>query len=202
MEGGMGRRKDPKEVIDEIFNPRIPKPKGTIQSGLQNVSIQGNYNKVEQHFHLDTLSKANKKKLTGMLNEWADLYEKAYNVDTQTAMKTVRGIFKKKFGLTRYDDLPASRFDEAIRFIIGQIEKLERFLLKKGYEGTPKHKKILKVHRLRSFLCALEEADFIRLLQKNFGKINLAEFSVKELDKLIRILSDLRNNFSNLSKYL
>ena len=198
----MGRKKDPKEVIDEVLNQATPKPKGFVQSGLQNVSIQGDNNKVEQHLHMDKLSKHERRKLKGMLNEWASLYAEDKNVDKQTAIKAVRGILKRKFKLDRYDDIPASKFDEVINFIIGQIRKHENNLLRKGYEGTPKHKKILRVHRLRSFLHALEEPSFINLLEKNFGKINLALFTVKELDRLIKILEDLRNNFNNLSKYL
>ena len=184
----MGRRKV-KEIAEEIEKRAKPKKGTTInQQGTGNVAVVGNDNVV----YVERLSNKELHNLKGKLDNWAELEMEANNLSIGEARKKVHGIFKRKFKLNSYRDLPASQITQALSFIEGQIRKLENRLLRMGIEGTPKQRLILRIYRIRSFLNQLSEKDFVRLLLDKFGKIDFSEFTVKELQTLLNMLSKMR----------
>ncbi len=184
----MGRKKI-RELAEEIGKRAKGKREISInQQGADNLAIVGDNNIV----HMEKLSTKELRNLKGRLDDWANLEMETNGLSIGEARKKVYGIFNRKFKLTSYKDLPASKLQDALSFIQGQINKLENKLLRMGIEGTPKHRTILKIYRLRSFLNHLSEEDFIKLLLDRFGKVNFAEFTVKELKVLERILMGMR----------
>ena len=167
------------------------------KSGTQ-VAIVGDGNNV----YLDRLSSKELRTLRAKLRKWAEMESVLNDISIGTALKKVYGIFNRKFKLTSYKELPPSKLPDANAFIEGQINKVSNKLLRRGIHEIPKHEKILQVHLLRGILSFLKEEDFITILKNQFGKVDLSLFSVKELDKLLRILRDLRKDFNNLGKYV
>lgn len=184
----MGRKKI-KELVEEIGERAKPKRAVTInQQGQGNLAVVGDGNIV----NADRLSTKELRNLKTKLNDLAQLEVEVNGTPIGEARKKIYGMFNRKFKLLTYKDLPASKLQDALVFIEGQIKKLENKLLRMGIEGTPKQRTILRIYRIRSFLNHLSEEEFVKLLLDKFGRINFAEFTVKELQDLERILRGMR----------
>jgi len=184
----MGRKKI-EELAREI-GEKAKSKKGAVisQQGKGNIAVVGDNNVI----HTEKLSNKELRNLKARLDDWAELEKEANNLSIGEARKKVHGIFKRKFKLNSYRDLPASQITQALSFIEGQVRKLENMLLRMGIEGTPKQRLILRIYRLRSFLRHLKEEDFVRMLLDKFGKIDFSQFTTEELRKLLDMLSKMR----------
>lgn len=185
----MEKIKEIAKEIEEKVKPKRGTTGATItQHGKNNVAVVGDNNVIQ----IEKLSNRELRILKGKLDKWVELEMETNNLNIREARKKVFGIFKRKFKLNSYRDLPASQITQALSFIEGQIRKLENKLLRMGIESTPKQRLILRIYRTRSFLEQLSEEDFVRLLHDRFGKVDFSQFTLKELQTLFNMLSRMR----------
>ncbi len=173
-----------REFLDVAKQPPVPKTEITADRG--GVAINGNNNFVVNNY--DRLSNKEIRELNGKLNDLARLIEKVKGCSTKESRSIAYGMFKKKFRLASYRDLPASRIDDALNFLNRQLRIWEDKLVKKVPKGEARHRLILRIYQLRSWNYQLKEEDFLKLLKEEFGKTTINTLSLKELRKLAKLL--------------
>jgi len=176
-----------KELLETAKQPTVPKTEIKADRGA--IAINGNNNTVINQY--DRLSNKEVRELYKRLTELAELIKAVKNCSVRESRNIAFGMFKKHFKLASYRDLPSSRIDEAVNFLNRQVRIWEDKLIRKVPKEEGKHRLILQVYRLRSWNYELKEERFLDILEEEFGKTRLTDFSTKELRRLVKMLKEI-----------